>query len=270
MSSKQIKTYGTNYSQEALYSVTSKGEYLCANAQLTRGGTGIPKTLNECFDRFSGVKDIAISLGFLGLSGGCGPGNCGACYVYTLWTGATAPPPGPPVFQNLDLYFNQSSPECVNVARSSDLGLQWIGCLWGVPEAPYSCSCPDIGPLFHAYAKLRLNVATFWNTPKNTPVKRAEFLDAIKYGKKANITVAGDFKLKIGQVVQLNANAVSGFPYSSTNSILNGLYYIIGVKHVVTNSGGHETALALTQIPPLTPAGLSAGSPGATFATDYQ
>lgn len=270
MSSKQIKTFGTNYSQQAFYPVTSKEAYLCANAQLTRGITSIPKTLNECFDRFEGVKNIAVSLGFLGLSGGCGPGNSGASYIYTLWSGATAPPPGPPVFSNLDLYFNESSPECVNVASSSDLGLEWLGCLWGVPEAPYSCTCPDIGPKFHAYAKLRLNVATFWNTPKNTPIKRAEFLDAIKYGKKANITVAGDFKLKIGQVVHLNVNAVSGFPYSSTNSILNGLYYIIGVKHVVTNSGGHETALSLTQIPPLVPAGLSAGSPGATFATDYQ
>jgi hypothetical protein len=261
MAGKEIKTY-SNASQEAFYPVTSKLEYICANAPITRGITSAPSTLDECFKSFSGIKDLAVSLGFLGLSG--------SSFIYTLWSGATAPTSwpgfsgacGPHV---LDVFFNDPSKECNGVFASTDLGKNWLGCLWGTPDAPFSCSCPDVGPLFHAYLKLRLNVATFWNTPKNTPVKRAEFLDAIKYGKKANITVAGDFKLKIGQVVYINVNGVSGFPYTSSGSKLNGYYYIIGVKHVITNGGGHETALSLTEIPPITNP-MTAGS---TFAADY-
>lgn len=258
MASKQIKTYGTNESKEALYSANSRSEYICANALITRGITEAPETLDQCFEKFEGVKELAQSLGFLGLSG--------ASFIYTLWSGSTTSGgSAPPRLEPLDLYLNQSAAECGEVKSSPFFGKEWLGCLWGTPETSFSCTCPDVGSLYHAYLKLRLNVATFWNTPKNTPVKRAEFLDAIKYGKKANVTVAGDFNLKMGQVVYLNVNGVSGFPYSSSGSLINGYYYIIGIKHVVTNSGGHETALSLTQIPPIeTPT-----QAGSTFAADY-
>jgi hypothetical protein len=120
--------------------------------------------------------------------------------------------------------------------------------LWGTPNIPFSCVCPAVRANYHNYLKLRLNVCTFWNTPKETPVKRAAFLDTIKYSTKVIVTIAGDFNLRIGQVMELNMNAASGYPYASAPSITNGLYYIIGIKHVVTNSGTHETALTLTQM----------------------
>ncbi len=73
MATNQIKTYGTNYSQEALYGLNSRDTYICANSSITRGVTGIPNTLDECFDRFTGIKDIATYLGFLsGVSGSSG------------------------------------------------------------------------------------------------------------------------------------------------------------------------------------------------------
>lgn len=254
MSSKQIVTFNTNAGQQALYSVTSKPEYLCANAWITRGITSAPSNLDDCFTRFEGIKNTAQSLGFLGISGGS--------FIYNLWGGGTAAGGTVMPMEVQDVYLSEVSLECTEIKNSSALGTAWLGCLWGTPDAPFSCTCPDVGPLYHAYLKLRLNVASFWNTPKNTPVKRAEFLDAIKYGKKANITVAGDFNLKIGQVVYLNINGVSGYPYRGGGSLINGYYYIIGIKHVVTNSGGHESALSLTQIPPLVPAGT-------TFGIDY-
>ena len=39
---------------------------------------------------------------------------------------------------------------------------------------------------------------------------------------------------------------------------LNATYYVTGIKHVITNSGTHETALSLTQIAPLDVGGKSA------------
>lgn len=240
MTTKQIVTYPSNYTQDALYPVASRQSYICANAQITRGVCGAPSTLDECFNKFPGIQGLAIDLGFLLDGGACG-------YTYSLWTGPTGSvSSAPPVFEPFDVYLNESSAECTRVY--DQLGPNWLGCLWATPDAPYSCTCPDIGPNYAAYIKLRLNVATFWNTPKNTPIKRAEFLDTMKYSSKVDVTVAGDFTLKIGQVVQLKSDGASGYPYSNRQSAMNGYYYIIGIKHVITNSGGHETALSLTRL----------------------
>jgi hypothetical protein len=251
----QIITYGTNYSQQTFYPVASKDAYECANAAITRGATGIPSSLQECFDRFPGVLEIAEAIGFYtkgscasteNFVGGVGCGGSGS--NYTLWTGPKTIP-SLNTTKPIDLYFDIVNEECNQI--NTELGLDWMGCLWATPSAPYSCLCPDIKPKYEAYIKLRLNVASFWNTPVETPVKRAEFLDAIKYGRKVDVTIAGDFTLKVGQLANLRINGISGFPYSSTNSVLNTTYYVTGIKHVITNSGTHETALSLTQIAPL-------------------
>jgi len=270
MTTNQIKTYGTNYGQEALYGLNSRDVYVCANSSITRGVTSIPDTLDNCFDRFSGIKDVATYLGFIkgncGSSGGSGTSggySGGQKYNYTLWTGSNIPDPNlTNTFTAVDTYLNKPSVECDLV--TSTLSESWLGCLWGTPEASLSCTCPDIGPNFVNYVKLRQNVATFWNTPKITPIKRVEFLDAFKYGQKADFTVAGDFNLKIGQVVYIDVDAASGYPYANTSSPLNGYYYIIGVKHVVTTQT-HETALAVSKIPE----NLSSSAAGGTYAADY-
>ncbi len=263
--SKQIVTYGSTDSKSAFYAPNSKFAYGCANSTITRGLCGSPDTFAECFDRFPSVKNIAEKIGFIkGMTSGSAGSSGPSAYILDLWKGATKPASGiEDIFAPIDLYLDEPQYECEEIV--SNLGESWLGCLWGTPSAPFSCTCPDLGPDFHAYVKLRLNVATFWNTPKETPIRRAEFLDGLKYGKKMNITVAGDFNLKIGQLVFLNVNAASGYPYYPGQSLLNGHYYIIGVKHVVTNSGTHETALALSQIPQNT----TPATAGGTFASDY-
>jgi hypothetical protein len=247
---KQIKTYGTNYSQEAFYPLNSKGTYECANAFLNRGATAIPNTINDCFKKFPTIKAIAEHLGFIKTIGATtgSPGSCGSSGYsgYVLWKGATSIPDMDISYtEGVDSFFDSPSKECEQITEK--LGADWQGCIWGSPAADYSCSCPDIRPMFDSYAKFRLNNATFWNTPKETPVNRAEFLDAIKYAKKIDVTVAGDFSLKLGDLIYLNMNAASGYPYMTTNSIMNGYYYIVGIKHVCTASS-HETSLSLSQI----------------------
>lgn len=238
MPSNQIYTYGTNNAQSAFYSVNGKDTYECANSTITRGVCLAPGSLDECFNKYPGIKDIATAMGFYNSTSG----------GYTLWTGGTGAPSVnlTNTFIPVDVYFEKPSTECERI--NSTLGSDWLGCLWGTPAAPYSCTCPDLGPNYEAYIKLRLNDASFWNTPVEAPVKRAEFIDALQYGKKLEVTVAGDFKLKVGQVVNVRVDGVSKYPYLQQNPYLNGLYYITGIKHVVTNSGTHESALSLSQI----------------------
>lgn len=257
---KQIKTYGTNYGQEAFYAINGKSTYECANAYITRGISMTPVSLVECFQRYESITDIGKNVGFILPNNTPDDENTykpyGSTffqklnftaqnndYMFYLWTGSS----GGTGDVGIDSYFQDTSIECYWINR--ELGSDWLGCMWGSPSSNFSCTCPAIGKKFESYIKLRLNDATFWNTPKNTPVKRAEFLDAFKYGKKIEATIAGDFKLKLGQVVYFNANYASGYVNDpNQTSDLSGLYYITAMKHVVTNSGGHETSLSLSQI----------------------
>lgn len=230
----KIKTLNSNNISQQSGRFGSKDEYVCANAQITQGITGAPSSLNECLSRFPGISFIAESLGITSQDSLFSfPGNCFG------QNGLTYP---------IDLYLIDASNECKGIAGSPDLGKDFFGCLWGVPEAPFNCSCPDVGDKFEAYLKLRLNIATFWNTPKTAPIKRREFLDSFKYARKFTIVIAGDISIRPGNIVELRLNAMSGYPYSRRESILNGGYWVLGVKHLMTNSGTHETSLTLSDI----------------------
>jgi hypothetical protein len=259
MSSKQIYTYGNSENQSGFYPVISRDAYECANSSITRGVTSTPGSIEECFEKFPSVQEIAEAVGFYkgavdGTSGSPGgaAGTSGSSGGFTLWEGPTGCPPTNNRFTSsepVDIYFDTPNEECTKI--NSVLGTDWLGCLWGTPSAPYSCICPEVNPNYEAYIKLRLNVASFWNTPVETPVKRAEFIDALKYGSKIDVTIAGDFNLKVGSIVNLRINGISSRPYSAVTPSANGSYYITGIKHVITNSGTHESALALTQLAPL-------------------
>ena len=231
--------WGTDESYGAHLPFNSKDAYQCANYQITRGLTSSPPSLQNCFERFPNIKMMAEHLGFTG-SGSywSGPGTGG----YTGSLGGSTYP--------VDVYLENPSDECMGVYKSTDLGKDWLGCLWGSPDASFSCICPDYGPKFEAYVKLRQNIATFWATPKDYPVKRQEFVDEFQFGRKVQITIAGDFSLKVGMVIYLDPTGLTKNPQLqyTTGSVEKGKYWIIGVKHMITNSGSHETGLILTQM----------------------
>ena len=229
---KQIVIYGTNDSYESLTPLNSRPAYECANAKITRGITNAPISIEACLASFPEVKKIADAIGFSAANIWYGNTACpgGVC-------GSTGP---------LNLLLDTNSLECQNIIP--DLGEDWLGCLWGTPSASYSCICPEVKTKYEAYIKLRLNDAAFWNTPVETPVKRAEFLDALKYSSKITATIAGDFSLKLGQLMYVRLTAMNKYGFGDTESFMSGYYYIVGLKHVITNSGTHETAVSLSNI----------------------
>ena len=233
----KIVTLGSNVLSTPIGNFGARGEYVCANAQITQGVTSTPASLDDCLTRFPKIAAIAEAVGITGSA--------------SLWSFPGIS--GPDGFTYpIDIYLGTASNECMKIESNTELGPDFFGCLWGLPEAPFNCSCPEIGEKFEAYLKLRLNVATFWNTPKATPVKRKEFLDALKYARKLTINIAGDYSIKVGNFVEILANNISGYPYYSGGSVINGIYWVLGVKHVFTNSGTHETILTLSDILPST------------------
>lgn len=233
--SNQIKIYSNTISKNTRAPFGSRSYYECANAEITRGVTSAPENLEKCFQAFPQIETIATSLGV---------------NASNLWNGAgtidNTEPPNPDDIK--DLLTGVNSAECEQIKNI--LGNEWLGCLWGTPQSSLSCVCPSVGAKFESYLKHRLNIATFWNTPKQTPVLRRKFLDFFKYNTKIELNVAGDFKVKPGTVVYIDATAGSRTPTQSIPSFFTGTYFVLAVKHIVTNSGTHEMLLTLSSLPP--------------------
>jgi hypothetical protein len=229
----QIKIIGATQVKYAVNPISSKESYQCANALITRGVTSAPTDLPTCYQKFPQIKEIAENMGVTLCHIWNGPGN--------------GPTTAPVIFDGL---LGITSEECGKIAGLSyGLGADWLGCLWGSPMASFSCTCPTIGKKFADYLKLRLNVATFWNTPISAPPQRSEFVDVLQNGERVTIVVPGNLKVKAGDLVELKTDNMSAYPSASgIKSILSKKYYVLSVKHTYTSSGTHETNLVLSNL----------------------
>lgn len=228
----QIKVFPYTIAKSALTPINSRQSYECANSEITRGLTGSPASLQDCYNSFPAVATIGAALGI-------SPSN--------LWYGSTGTPAPKGSLVIRDLLTGITGGECDEVKGT--LGQDWLGCLWGTPQSPFSCTCPEVGQNYEAYLKHRLNVATFWKTPVKVPVDRKEFLDGLKYLTKIDLTVAGDFNIRPGYVVEVLVDHPTRSPINTGASIFSGLYMVIGVKHILNSGGTHETAITVTQLP---------------------
>jgi hypothetical protein len=228
---QQIKTLSATKIQTTNYPGGSRRVYECSNPWITRGVTTQPSSYAECIENSAyGTKidDIVTKLG-----------------GYPYWSGASVPSGVPTEIDST--LIGEQSPECTGI--ESSLGKSWKGCYWAASDSVFSCSCPEVGENYINYLKLRLNVATFWNTPVETPLKRREFLDYLQYYPHILMTVAGDFTLKPGQLIKIKVDSISGYSTDISKSILSDVYYIISVKHTILNSGVHETAMECVLAP---------------------
>lgn len=227
----QIKTIGATKTSLAINTISSKETYDCANAKITRGLTGQPSTLSECKNEYPNISQIATQLGV---------------DMDNPFSGPPIPGSLPTIHDTL-LGNDSDLKECAGI--SNKLDDSWLGCLWGAPMADFSCTCPDVGTNFDKYLKLRLNVATFWNTPIETPPKRSEFLDSVKFAPKTTIVVPGTFQVRPGDVIEIKADNLAAYQ-SSGQSLLSKKYYVISVKNMVSSGGVHETAIVASTILP--------------------
>lgn len=229
---KQIKTVSATDVQTLIFPPGSRGSYECANPYITRGLTLAGSCYGACITNplyGSKVRAIVNKLG-------------------TGWSGWVGPPSiveaAPSSIEST--FIGDLSPECTNI--ETKLSADWKGCFWAAPDAAFSCECPEVGSKYLEYLKLRLNVATFWNTPVETPIKRKRFLDAITYGPKITIVVAPDLDVRPGVVINVSANSISGYSTSTGTSTISKNYYVISVKSTLTNSGVGETAITAVEL----------------------
>lgn len=228
--SKQIKTTNATAFNVAQFPGGSRPSYDCANPFITRGVTTAPSTYSECINNplfGTSVQSIVTAIGGL-----------------PSWQGPPAITGEPETINSTTI--GEESPECALI--ETELGAEWKGCFWSASDSVLSCDCPDIGEKYPDYLKLRLNVASFWNTPAETPILRKRFLDSVTYGPQITFVVAGDFSIKPGNVVEVYADSISGYSTNITDSSVSKKYYVVSVKNTVTNSGVHETAIVGVEV----------------------
>ena len=117
----------------------------------------------------------------------------------------------------------------------TELGEDYLGCLFSNPKAPNSCNCPEQGTKYKDYLEHSRTYATFWDTPKETPLRREAQM--IQFGYQTAVgLVAGDFTLKPGETIYIDVDAGDNSKYPVKRS--GGTWMVTKLEHIIT-SGNH-------------------------------
>jgi hypothetical protein len=130
--------------------------------------------------------------------------------------------------------------ECTLILEN--LGPDYLGCVWSDPANPCSCNCPEVGKKFVDYLEYTRTYATFWDTPRKTPLNRKALMS--QFGAQTIvIQVPPTSKVKIGDIVKIKQDiTVAGVPIQEKNlhgrwlvtEIVNGFYKDSNQKMKIT------------------------------------
>ena len=126
--------------------------------------------------------------------------------------------------KNLEAEIN----EC-NLIREN-LGEEYLGCLFSNPTAPNSCNCPEQGSEYLNYLEHSRTYATFWDTPKETPLRRNAQMVQLGY-QKAEGVLMGDFSLKPGELIFVDIDPGEGSNYPLKRQA--GSWIVTGITHMI-------------------------------------
>jgi hypothetical protein len=140
-----------------------------------------------------------------------------------------------------------SSAATVCEAIKTELGEEYLGCLWGEPWSALNCACPcEGGDKFPDYLKLITTKATFWDTPETTPLWRTAQMGLIE-SQMAIMMLDGDLSLRPGTIV----NVVDVVPVAdsgegdASNKKFSGNWLVASINHIIPNAMNHNMILTL-------------------------
>lgn len=87
------------------------------------------------------------------------------------------------------------------------LGEDYLGCIWIDPNNPCSCNCPEIGEKFGEYLEYTKTYATFWDTPKNTPLVRNALISQFM-SQQVTISIVPNRNIKVGDIIKINHKSI--------------------------------------------------------------
>ena len=124
----------------------------------------------------------------------------------------------------------------------SELGEEWLGCIWKDQHNISSCNCPNIGPRFKEYMEYLRTYSTYWNTPKYAPLYRMAQMSLIK-SQTANAIVAGDFSKRPGDIIKITNAHESEQKYTEKRG--SGKWMIAEINHIIDSPSNHLMGLTL-------------------------
>ena len=124
------------------------------------------------------------------------------------------------------------------------LGESYLGCLWKTPNHPSSCNCPCVGADFSKYIEYNRTDATYWDTPKTTPLWRNAQMQLIN-SQKMSIVLNGDLTLRPGNPISV-VNKVPGTEDKPKMQRFTGRWLVSDIEHVIT-AQSHRMNVMLTR-----------------------
>jgi len=131
------------------------------------------------------------------------------------------------------------------------LGEEYLGCIWIDPNNPCSCNCPEIGEKFHEYLEYTKTYATYWDTPKNTPLLRnaqiAQFMS-----QQVTVAVVPNRNIKVGDFIKLHHKQM--LPSDSEKELtqkdikrFDGYWMVTEIRHKFTKEATQYMQLLLSR-----------------------
>lgn len=113
--------------------------------------------------------------------------------------------------------------ECELIKKN--LGEQYLGCIWSDPSNPCSCNCPEVGEKFVDYLKYTRTYATFWDTPRATPLIRKALMTQLA-SQQISVQIPATSKVKIGNIIQINHYAGINLSFERQEKNLHGKWLV--------------------------------------------
>jgi len=138
----------------------------------------------------------------------------------------------------------EATKECDNI--SSELGSDYLGCIWSNPDHPSSCECPCVGDKFNEYLEYTRTYATYWDTPKTTPLWRNAQMFLIQ-SQKALVVLNGDLSLRPGQCIRVGAFAAPNEGSKADDQKkFAGRWLVTEIEHIM-GSTTHKMIVTLSR-----------------------
>jgi hypothetical protein len=133
--------------------------------------------------------------------------------------------------------------ECDLIAKN--LGEQYLGCLWSDPMNPCSCKCPEVGAKFTDYMEYTRTYATFWDTPRKTPLTRKALMN--QFGSQMiTIQIVPLSKVNIGDIITIKQGVtVGGLPLLEKN--LSGRWLVAEINNGFYKDANQSMTLTLVR-----------------------
>jgi hypothetical protein len=157
------------------------------------------------------------------------------------WLWGSSDDKGEPTDEQIQEAFEETK-ECALIEEV--LGESYLGCLWKTPDHPSSCNCPCVGGDFKKYVEYNRTDATYWDTPKTTPLWRNAQMQLIN-SQKMSVVLNGDLTLRPGKMITI-ANKLPGSEENADRQKFTGRWLVSDIDHIIT-AQSHRMNVMLTR-----------------------